>query len=162
LEFTDLDSLVQSEARETDELEFKGTLPFAPTKGQDAIADRWIEKGDRLGDFSRDKLLAEIVAFANGDGGTLVLGLHETKGEIRRAERLEALPNCEGLARRLVDASEDLIEPRLQSLAAKAVVFPGTEDGAGFVVMRVGKSAIGPHRLSSTREFLRSRGRKGR
>jgi hypothetical protein len=96
----DLEGLVEAGARETGELEFKGALPFQPTKNQPAKADRWIEKGDGIGDYARDEILAEIVAFANADGGTLVLGLHETKTEPRRAERLEPLPNCEGLARR--------------------------------------------------------------
>ena len=34
-------------------------------------------------------LTEDISAFANADGGTLVLGLHETKDEPRRAERLD-------------------------------------------------------------------------
>src|SRR5690349_14386052 len=115
----DLEELVSAEARETDELEFKGTLPYQPQKGQPQTADRWIEKGDRIGDYARDQLLAELVAFANADGGTLVLGLHETKDEPRRAHYLEALPNCEGLTRRLWDAAEDIIEPRLRSIDAR-------------------------------------------
>jgi hypothetical protein len=90
---SDLDDLIRVAARETGELEFKGALPFVPTKGQPAAADRWIEKGDRIGDYARDQILAEIVAFANADGGTLVLGMHETKEEPRRAERLEPLPS---------------------------------------------------------------------
>src|SRR4051812_29574716 len=89
----DLQGLVDAEARETGELEFKGSLPFQPQKGQPQTVDRWLERGDRIGDYARDEILAEMVAFANADGGTLVLGLHETKDEPRRAERLEPLPN---------------------------------------------------------------------
>ncbi len=54
---SDLDDLIRVAARETGELEFKGALPFAPTKGQPATADRWIEKGDRIGDYARDQVL---------------------------------------------------------------------------------------------------------
>ncbi len=36
----DLDALVLAKARETNELEFKGDLPFKPTKGQPETADR--------------------------------------------------------------------------------------------------------------------------
>lgn len=154
----DLDALIASEARETGELEFKGTLPFVPTKGQPATSDRWIEKGDRIGDYARDQILAEIVAFANADGGTLILGLHETKDEPRRAASLEALPNCEGLARRLIDATEDVIEPRLPMIAARALAI--SEDGSGYVVLRVGKSLAAPHRLTTTREFYVRRGER--
>jgi hypothetical protein len=154
----DLEALIEAEARETGELEFKGTLPFKPTKGQPETADRWIEKGDRVGDMARDEILAEIVAFANAEGGTLVLGLHETKDEPRRAERLEALPNCEGLARRLLDATEDVIEPRLPLITVQALASEAT--GAGYVLLRVGKSLAGPHRLRSTRDFYVRRGER--
>jgi hypothetical protein len=129
-----------------------------PTKGQPAVADRWIEKGDRVGDYARDQVLAEIVAFANADGGTLVLGMHETKDEPRCAERLEALPKCEELAKRFLDAAEDVIEPRLPSISVRGLVASG--DGSGFVLMRVGKSSIGPHRLITTREFYVRRGER--
>jgi hypothetical protein len=128
----DLEALVASEARETDELEFKGTLPFQPIKGQPQIVDRWIEKGDRIGNYARDEVLAELVAFANAEGGTVVLGLHETQEEPRRAERLEPLPNCEDLARRLIDASEDVIDPRLPVIGARALATDDT--GAGYVL----------------------------
>jgi hypothetical protein len=154
----DLEALISSEARETAELEFKGSLPFVPTKGQLATSDRWIEKGDRLGDYARDHLLAEIVAFANADGGTLVIGLHETKDEPRRAESLNPLPNCEGLARRLIDAAEDVIEPRLPTIAARAL--PANNDGSGYIILRVGKSLAAPHRLATTREFYVRRGER--
>jgi hypothetical protein len=154
----DLDALVEASARETGELEFKGSLPFQPQKNQPAKADRWIEKGDRVGDYARDELLAEIVAFANADGGTLVIGLHETKTEPRRAERLEPLPNCEGLARRLLDATEDVIEPRLPVVNVRAL--PANGDGSGYVLMRVGRSLSGPHRLVTTREFYIRRGER--
>jgi predicted HTH transcriptional regulator len=155
---SDLDALVEAEARETNDLEFKGTLPFKPEKGQPQTADRWIEKGDRIGPYARDQILAEIVAFANAEGGTLVLGLHETRDHPRRAERLEPLPKCEELARRLIDATEDTIEPRLAMVEAKAL--PVDEAGAGYVVMRVGKSLMAPHRLTTTREFYIRRGER--
>jgi len=154
----DLDALIKSAARETGELEFKGALPFVPTKGQSAVSDRWIEKGDRIGDYARDQVLAEIVAFANADGGTLVLGLHETKDEPRRAERLEALPKCEDLAKRFLDATEDVVEPRLPSISVRALL--ASDNGSGYVLMRVGKSLAGPHRLTTTREFYVRRGER--
>jgi hypothetical protein len=158
LSVADLDALVSSEARETDELEFKGALPFVPTKGQPAVADRWIEKGDRVGDYARNEILAELVAFANADGGTQILGLHETKDEPRRAEALQPLPNCEGLARRLLDATEDIIEPRLPIIEVRPI--PAATDGSGYVVFRIGKSLSGPHRLTTTREFYVRRGER--
>jgi hypothetical protein len=114
---------------------------------------------DRIGDYARDEILAELTAFANAEGGTLVLGLHETTDDPRRAERLDPLPNCEGLARRILDASEDIVEPRLRSIEARAL--PADKAGNGYdVVLRVGKSAAGPHRLRSTKEFYIRRGER--
>src|SRR4029450_2977427 len=83
---------------------------------------------------------------------------HETRSDPRRAERLEPLPNCAALVRRLLDASEDIVEPRLRSIDARAL--PADETGKGYVVLRVGKSAAGPHRLRSTREFYIRRGER--
>ncbi|MGE8128970.1 AlbA family DNA-binding domain-containing protein [Methylobacterium sp. NPDC080182] len=156
----DLDALVDARARETNELEFKGDLPFKPIKNQPEKADRWIEKGDGVGNLARDEILAELIAFANADGGTLVLGLHEagTNDEPRVADRLQALPRCEALLKRLLDAAEDTIEPRLVSLAGQAI--PEDAKGSGFIVLRVGKSIRGPHRLQGTREFYIRRGER--
>ncbi|WP_187278584.1 helix-turn-helix domain-containing protein [Methylobacterium sp. WL64] len=156
----DLDALVEAKARETNELEFKGALPFRPTKGQPETADRWIEKGDRVGDLARDEIMAELIAFANADGGTLILGLYEagTKDEPRVADRLEALPRCEALLKRLLDAAEDTIEPRLVGLAGQSIA--DGDQGGGFVVLRVSKSIRGPHRLQGTREFYIRRGER--
>ncbi|RWE97359.1 RNA-binding domain-containing protein [Mesorhizobium sp.] len=152
----DLEELCAIGARETAELEFKGELPFRP---KEVSADRWITHGDRLGDYARDKLLVELIAFANADGGTLIIGLHETDDEPRSAGRLKALPNCEDLARRLLDASEDMIEPRLPLVEGRAIPVPNG-DGEGYVVLRVSGSASGPHRLASEGHFYTRRGER--
>lgn len=151
----DLQSLIDAGARETAVLEFKGSLPV-PKVGP--AVDRWVERGDKVGDHARNELLAEIVAFSNADGGTLVLGLHETKDEPRCAERLNPLPNCEGLAKRLLDAAEDIIEPRLSAVAARGL--PANKTGDGYVLIRAGKSLFGPHRLTTTRDFYIRRGER--
>ena len=70
----DLDALIASEARETGELEFKGTLPFVPTKGQPATSDRWIEKGiasetTRAIRFSPRSLLSQTPMVARSYSG---------------------------------------------------------------------------------------------
>jgi hypothetical protein len=154
----DLEALTAAESRETGELEFKGTLPARAEKGKPKQVDRWLEKGDRVGDYARDEILSEIVAFANAEGGSLILGLHETKDEPRRAAQLEPLPNCEGLARRLLDSMEDVVEPRMSGVGVRAP--SADEKGAGYVIFRVGKSSVGPHRLTTTREFYVRRGER--
>ncbi|MGY3328660.1 hypothetical protein ACVILI_001677 [Mesorhizobium sp. USDA 4775] len=155
----DLEELCASAARETSELEFKGALPFQQMKGQPETADRWITKGDRVGEYARDRLLAELAAFANAEGGTLVLGIEETDDEPRRARGLSPLPRCEHLAKRLADACEDVIEPRLPIIEARALPL-ADGSGAGFVIFRVGRSASGPHRLVSDGQFYVRRGER--
>src|SRR5262249_787019 len=129
----DLQALVNVGARETAVLEFKGSIPVK----DGSTVDRWIERGDRVGDSARNERLSAIVGFSDAGGGTLVIGLPETKEEPRCAQRLEPLPNCEDLAKRLLDASEDIIEPRLSAIAARGL--PINEEGHGYVLMRAGK-----------------------
>ncbi|MGT2482346.1 hypothetical protein ACU4GR_33735 (plasmid) [Methylobacterium oryzae CBMB20] len=74
------------------------------------------------------------------------------------ADRLEPLPRCEALLKRILDAAEDTIEPRLVGLAGQAI--PDGPEGAGFLVLRAGKSIRGPHRLQGTREFYIRRGER--
>jgi hypothetical protein len=160
IEIADLQALVDARARETEVLEFKLTLPFTPRKGQPETADRWIEKGDAIGNEARDEILAEIVAFANANGGTLVLGVQESSEQPREAVGLAPLPQCEELARRLLDAAEDIVEPRLSSLVGRGL--PIDHTGDGYVILRVGRSRLGPHRLNGRqgREFYVRRGER--
>ncbi len=66
----------------------------------------------------------------------MILGLHEAgaNDQPRVADHLQALPRCEALLKRLLDAAEDTIEPRLVSLAGQAI--PKDATGAGFIVLR--------------------------
>lgn len=156
-----LDELVAARGRESEALEFKETLPFQPQKGLPQRADRWIEQGggNGIGEYARDQILAEMVAFANASGGTLVIGVQESKEEPREAVGLLALPKCEALAQRLLAAAEDRVEPRLLSLSARGL--PIDETGWGYVILRVGRSRAGPHRLNGRlREFYMRRGER--
>ena len=57
--------------QEDGEIEFKETLPARD--GRDA----WLDGGNRIGDRARNKILEEVIAFANAYGGTLLLGISE-------------------------------------------------------------------------------------
>jgi hypothetical protein len=63
------------------------------------------------------------------------------------------------LAKRLLDATEDVIEPRLSVVEIRALP-AATVDGSGYVLLRAGKSMTGPHRLTTTREFYVRRGER--
>jgi predicted HTH transcriptional regulator len=59
-------------AYENQLLEFKRDLPSRDRE------DPWLTGGDFKA-YARDHLFREIVAFANAQGGTLILGIEETK-----------------------------------------------------------------------------------
>jgi hypothetical protein len=58
----------------------------------------------------------------------------------------------------LTDAAEDIIEPRMAAISARAL--PADATGNGYVLLRVGKSLFGPHRLTTTRDFYIRRGER--
>jgi hypothetical protein len=125
-------------------VEFKRTLPHR--KGGD---DGWISGASLIGDFARDEILAEVIAFANSQGGTLVLGIDETKDKPPRAAAISALPRVGELARRFEDAARSCIDPPLPRLQVRAIE---TEPEKGVVIFRTGSSLSAPHRLTTTLE----------
>jgi hypothetical protein len=67
-------------------LEFKREL-----SGRDGRPDPWLA-GGHFTAHARDRLFREIVAFANAQGGTMVLGIAETADNPPRAEAIVPLP----------------------------------------------------------------------
>ncbi|MDR6827651.1 hypothetical protein J2X48_001377 [Bosea sp. BE271] len=154
----DIHHLITDGVAEGRRIEFKADVPVSSeeqkahaklTAGERLLDRSWIQ-GKALRKFGRDSLMEEVVAFANADGGTLVLGMEETADQPPRASRINALPEVAGLERRLRDALIDCVEPRLPYVAVRAV--PVTEDGSGIVLVEVGASALSPHWVSSTRK----------
>ncbi|HYL32946.1 MAG TPA: ATP-binding protein [Stellaceae bacterium] len=125
-------------------IEFKKSLPNK--KGGE---DGWLAGTDQLGAYARDEVLSEVVAFANAQGGNLVLGIKETKEKPPRASAVSPLPRVGELARRFEDAGRSCIDPPLPRLQIHAVeTEPDT--GKGVVIFRVGPSRNAPHRLTTT------------
>lgn len=130
-------------------LEFKGELPAESERGR--AADPWLaapEPGkSRRGplEFAKRKLFREIVAFANAEGGWLVLGVTETDEKPARAEAVRPLPDCGELAERLMRAASDWIDPPITGLQVRGI--SSGEAGEGSVVFRVPRSPNAPHRL---------------
>lgn len=69
----DLEELIASRVPEGEQIEFKQDLP-APQGSRDP----WRLGKGRIGKPAKDKLLEEVVAFANAFGGTLLLGVKES------------------------------------------------------------------------------------
>ena len=137
----DVEALISSEVPEGEQIEFKRSLPAG---GQDP----WMTGGDKIGDRARNAILKEAVAFANAHGGALVLGIEESSAKPPVAARVSPIPRCAELADRLKLVFRNCVEPQLPALEIFAVP---TEDDAGVVVIRMGRSRLAPHRVWRTR-----------
>ena len=142
---TEIERLIQEAIQEDTGIELKETLP---AKGRDR--DPWVSGGERIGDRARNEIIEEVIAFANAYGGSLVIGIAETKERPARASKIVPLPRCADLAERLRLQCRDCIEPQVPLLEVAGV--PIKEDGSGVVVFGVPKSRMAPHRHTVTRE----------
>jgi len=98
------------------------------------------------GDYARQNIFRAVVAFANAEGGWLVLGLTETADRPRRADKVSPLPDCHELAERFRRAANDWIDPPLPSLQCRGIEM-GDTPGEGVIVFRVPRSLDAPHRI---------------
>lgn len=136
---SEVHQVIKDEAAETIEFELKRSLP---AKG--GSVDPWMNNG-KLGDEAKDKLAAEIIAFANTVGGTLIVGIDEDTATKRAQPPLFPIPRCKEAATRLHQAISDRIEPKLPLFECEGIVTE--KDGtSGVILMRTLESYLAPHR----------------
>lgn len=146
----DLQELCDAAYPETDQVEYKEFLPGR--RGPDG----WHSGADTFGDYARDQLFAEVIAFANTRGGHLILGIEESADNPKRAVALRPIRDCHELAERLSRAAYSCIEPALNDLQIVGV--PVGRGSSGAVVFRVRESRSAPHRLMQDRHCYFRRG----
>jgi predicted HTH transcriptional regulator len=134
---SDIEQLCTAGASENVELELKADLPTKFGK-----RDEW-HNGGSFGDFARNRIAEEIVAFANTLGGVLLLGIEETTDHPHRAAKPNPSPRVHELAPRRRQAVHDIVDPPLPLLEAEGIA---SEGGSGVVLMRVAASRRKPHR----------------
>jgi hypothetical protein len=137
----DVQRLIDDEEREGRHLEFKSDFPGDPKVAA------W-SPGQPIPPKRIHPFLEELVAFANADGGVIVLGMQESKDKPPRASQLSPLPQIVELERRVRDTLNDLIEPRLPFVAVKGIVTNG--DGSGVLLVETYPSSLGPHWVRPT------------
>ncbi len=146
LNWGDIESLVRDEVIEDLEVEFKRELELEPS--------------GRVKESSRNNIARELVAFANSDGGTLIVGIEESEDDPKRAAGLRPMPDCQALAERLRRAVIEVIEPKLSLLHARALE---SQTGDGVLVFQVDRSLRAPHRVEGgLRESFRRVGSESR
>ena len=139
---SDIEALIESEVPEGEQVEFKEGMP---TK-KDSV-DLWMSGADHIGDRAKKEILEEAVAFANAHGGALLLGIGESRTRPPVAARISPIPRCTELVGRLKLMFRDCVEPQLSQLEIFAIP---TESNNGVLIIRVGRSRLAPHRVTTT------------
>lgn len=127
----DIDALVQRGDSEDQYMEFKEKPPGKADMWQKAAPD----------------LASEVVAFANADGGVLVLGI---KDEDNRATGVVPIPEAAKAADSLSRSFTSTIDPYPVGLEVAAVPYDET---GGVVVARVPASPEAPHGVKDKQRF---------
>ncbi len=140
----DIHQLIVEFVSEGDQIEYKRTLPSK--KGDDP----WIKGEDRIGDYARNNILEEVVGFANAHGGTLLIGLEETKEKPARASDIVSVPKATELVERIKLQIRDCIDPPLILCHVHSVATGSNDDG--IILIRVPASPMAPHKLKPTNE----------
>lgn len=144
----DIEALCKEQYPEGNTAEFKERIP-----GKDGAEDPWYSGGN-VKPFGRDKILEEVIAFANAHGGHLILGICESGDHPKRAVEIEPVPRCAALAETVRMHIRDCIDPQIPIIQVRGI--PVSEDGSGVLLIRVPESPLAPHRLSSSKEcFVR-------
>ena len=104
IEITDSDirTLKDNRVPESQELEYKQELP-----------------GNS--DSAKKEFLADISAFANAQGGYLIIGIGEESGNPRKAHAFVNVRNPEGERNRMINVCFEKIEPRFPELDIRAI-----------------------------------------
>lgn len=138
----DITQLTVDGACEGQLLEFKRDLP-----GDRGRQDPWLKGGDFTA-YARDHLLREVVAFANAQGGTVVVGMDQTGDDPPRASGICLIPRIHDLATRMQNAAQACIDPVLPGLQIRGIEV-GSATGEGVLLFRTGASPAGPHRIAN-------------
>ncbi len=111
-----------------------------------------------------DQLLETLVAFANGGGGMLVLGVAESDDKDNRPSPVDAIVGVDlsahkgayRLEQALLDACADRIEPPIVP-EARPIIIPDDEPGAGNIVLlaRVRTGILPPYNLRKKGIYVR-------
>lgn len=101
------------------------------------------------GDMKRE-LLADVSAFANTDGGDLIIGVRESAGKAVEIVGLDLEdPDAELLT--IQNIIRDLLEPRVTGIVTRAVP---VDEGRVVLIIRTPRSWIAPHRVKPDNRFF--------
>jgi len=137
----EIQSLKENEIRESEHLDYKADFPSKSGPGR--------KTSPGLHNLNRHELLADVSAFANTVGGTLVIGVTEKKSEQGRSTGepdellgVEGAAPIDGTVNRIESLLRESLDPRVPGIR----VFPvaGYPKGPIFVI-QVPRSLTAPH-----------------
>ena len=140
----DLADLCHAQAEESTTLELKQDLqtPQHAIGWRKSIAE---SKSPSLHKSESKDLAKEIVAFANSQGGRIIIGIEETATHPKRARQLAVpIPRMADVVERLRDAFAGQISPPIPGLRVLPIE-AAAADGSGYVVIDVPRSLQAPH-----------------
>lgn len=120
---TDIKTLVKNKTEENHYLEFKSARIFSEEQ-------------------NKEKILKEVVAFANSDGGQLIIGIEEDSNQA--ASEIAGIPDHSLNAQKIQQWCSSNLEPPLTSVTTKSI---STEADKGVIIVSVRASQLAPHRL---------------
>jgi Putative DNA-binding domain len=148
--WSDIEALRDSGREEDDMIEYKGSF----SGGSDFLA---FSDSQRI--KAVDGIAKEAIAFLNGRGGDIVIGVKEAANDHPKIEAITPIANVDATADRLGQALAALIEPTQSVLSVRAV--RQNEDAAdGVIIVRAPSSLRAPHRSTRTKECYVRRGRE--
>lgn len=149
IEWSDIEALRDSGREEDDTIEFKASF----TGGSD-----YLEFNDAKRAKAIEGIAREAVAFLNGRGGDIVIGVRESANEHPKIEEITSVQNIDQTVDRLAQSLTALIEPAQTVLALRAIRFA---EGAseGVIIVRCPLSLRAPHRFTPTKNCYVRRGR---
>lgn len=103
-------------------------------------------------DEGRRETLKDLTAFANSDGGHLIIGITEKNGAVEFSEGIDTT-SVDAEIQRLESLLRDAVEPRLIGYQIKSV--PISSDRAA-IVIHIPRSWTKPHRTNSKHFYVRN------
>lgn len=146
--WADLELLKETGREEDDRIEYKAAFSGGPD---------YLTLNDKQRQEANVAIAKEVVAFLNGRGGDVLIGVKEASNSHPKIESFPLVPNADQIANRLAASLSALIEPA-QSIVNLRVVKPAGQGSSGVIVIRAPSSLRAPHRVMNDRECYVRRG----
>ena len=149
IKWSDLEALRDSGREEDDTIEYKASF----SGGSDYLGFTDPQREKALKGIAR-----EAIAFLNGRGGDILIGVEEESNDHPKIKGFNPLENLAATAERLAQALSATIEPYQSALGVRAIRMNGSDRGV--IVVRSPSSLRAPHRFTRDRECYIRRGRE--